>query len=184
MSPSNRQGWFFNVIIAILVIGVVVVMGLLITQNRALKAELAAAHTEADDLPHLEVGERLDPATLSALDGTEAHLDFGAPGSETLLFFFSPDCPACDTNFVNWIWIEEAQRHANRRLVFISTVAVEQTQGYIADKELQSEVLVADRSTLDSYKIFQVPTTVLVGSDGVVSGVWAGILSDEVAGEL
>ena len=184
MSPSNRQGWFFNVIIAILVVGVVVVMGLLIMQNRALKAELAAAHTEGDDLPHLEVGERLDPVTLSDLDGTETRLAFDTPDTEALLLFFSPECPACDTNFVNWIWIEEAQRHENRRIVFISTVEVEQTQEYIADKELQSDVLVADRSTLDSYKIFQVPTTVLVGPDGVVSGVWAGILPDEVASEL
>jgi peroxiredoxin len=184
MGSSNRQGWFLNLIIATLVVGVVVVMGLLIMQNRALKAELAAAHSEGEDLPHLEVGERLDPVTLSALDGTEARLDFDTPDSETLLLFFSPDCPACDTNFVNWIWIEEARRHANRRIVFISTVAQEKTRQYIADKELQSEVLIANRSVLDSYKIFQVPTTVLVGNDGVVSAVWSGILPDEVAGEL
>ena len=184
MRPSDRPGWFLNAVVAILVIGIIVVMGLLILQNRALKAELAAAHSQTDDLPRLEVGEAVDPITLTALDGTEARLDYATPDSETLLLFFSPDCPACDTNFVNWIWIEEARRHPNRRIVFISTVSEEKTREYIADKALESEVLIADRGALDSYKIFRIPTTVLVGYEGVVNGVWAGILPDEVAGQL
>ncbi len=184
MSPSNRQGWFFNVIVTVLLIGVVVVMGLLILQNRDLKARLAAIQTEAADVPELEIGDVVDGFNLPALDGTMTRLDFSAPGSETLLLFFSPDCPACDENFAGWVDIEQGQRHENRRIIYISTVPEEQTRRYVADKDLESEVLIADRSVLDRYKVFQIPATVLVGTGGVVSGVWIGILPDTVVSEL
>ena len=184
MSPDNRHGMLFNVCAAILLIGLLVVMGLLIRQNLALKAQLAEMQSEPTDAPRLKVGDVVDPFSLPALDGTMTRVDFSAPDSETVLFFFSPDCPACDSNFENWVAIEQLQRLEKRRLVFISAVPEEETRMYVTGLELESEVLIADRSVLESYKVFHIPATVQIRAGGEVSGVWLGILSDSVVSEL
>lgn len=184
MKPSDRPGRLFNAATAILLIGLLVVVGLLIRQNRDLKAKLAELHAGSADLPGLEVGDVVDGFDLPALDGTMTRVDFSIPDSEALLFFFSPDCPACDENFDNWVAIEHLQRDEHRRLVFVSGASREETRAYVAGFNLESEVLIADRRVLESYRVLHVPTTIQVRSGGVVSGVWIGILPDTVVNEF
>ena len=129
-----------------------------------------------------EVGDVVEGFTLPALDGAQTNLDY--TDRETLLLFFSPDCPACKTNFANWQAIEDSDLGDNRRVVFISTVDEERTRQYVADKNLRSEVLVGSPSVLDRYKVARIPTTVQVGPGGVVNGVWIGVLSEAVVAEL
>jgi peroxiredoxin len=182
MADQNR---FLNATLIVLVLALVVVSGLLIKQNRELKAMLAAQHAgQSADIPRLEVGDVVEEFTLSSLDGTATGLDYSDSGSETLLFFFSPDCPACKRNFANWQEIERVDRQQNRRVVFISTADEHKTREYVEDKNLQSEVLVGEPDVLERYKIARIPTTVQVGQGGVVNGVWIGILPDSVVDEL
>ncbi|MDH3628619.1 MAG: redoxin domain-containing protein [Acidobacteriota bacterium] len=180
MSDHNR---ILNIALVVMVVALVVISGLLIHQNRQLRAMLESQYNaELEEIPRLEVGDVVEGFTLPALDGAQTNLDY--TDRETLLLFFSPDCPACKTNFANWQAIEDSDLGDNRRVVFISTVDEERTRQYVADKNLRSEVLVGSPSVLDRYKVARIPTTVQVGPGGVVNGVWIGVLSEAVVAEL
>jgi len=182
MADQNR---YLNAVLVVLVLALVVISGLLIRQNRELKSMLAAQHADQfEDVPQLELGEVVQGFTLPELDGSPTELDYSQSGSETLLLFFSPDCPACNRNFPNWQEIESAGRRENRRVVFVSTVDEEKTRQYVADKQLRSEVLIGNPDVLARYKIARIPTTVQVDAGGVVSGVWIGVLPEDVVTAL
>lgn len=183
---SRGDSRFFNVAMTVLFVGMVVVTGLLIKQNRDLKSQLASlqrsSHTA--DVPRLETGDVVEPFTLLSLGGKATRLEYSEPDSETLLLFFSPDCPACNKNFANWQRIEQSEGAANRRVVFISTAAKEKTREYVASKELRGEVVIGNRELLARYKVSRIPTTIQVGAEGVVLGIWVGVLPEAVTAQL
>ena len=163
----------------------IVVMAMLVLQNRNLKSRLAELEsgTATGAAPRLEVGDTVEGFTLASLEGLDKSLKFSPGDPETLLFFFSPDCPACETNFANWQTIDRSVDEA-RRTVFVSTLAEDRTREYLAGKGLRGEVLLGNRDVLDRYKVSLIPTTVQVAAEGVVRGVWVGVLSDSVTEQL
>ena len=64
----------FNIGLAVLFVSLVVVAGLLIRQNRDLKATIASLQAAAggQDVPRLEPGDVVEPFSLPALDGSTA----------------------------------------------------------------------------------------------------------------
>lgn len=143
----------------------------LVRKNRELRTQLDAK------LASLEV----KPGTvLPPIQGTDAEgrkLTVAWDGRrDSLLMIFSTMCPFCEENWPNWVSLTQKAdlRRVNTVLVDLFGNA---TEGFLQVHGVSKLPLVhVDPAFVVSYNVRFVPETVLVGPDGRVIQVWAGVL--------
>lgn len=181
--PKKETNWiqlFSFTIIAVLAVE----DGLLIIQNKELKARLAAA--TAPKMAPLKPGEFVQSVRLQTLDGSIRELNYTDTSKKYLLFVFSTTCPHCEKNLVNWQEITESNRANGCDIIGISVQKLDVTQRYATTKNVGFVTVSAanDTSFVRKYRISGVPETILIAGNGKVEGTWQGELSAEQTNEI
>ena len=151
----------------------------LVVQNRELKASRQPAHAL---LPAL--GTKISKLDGVGLDGARVSVLFPADGAKTVLFVFSTTCRVCDLNWPAWQGIVDSLNHRSYRVVY-ANIHSSLSSAYLTERGVLGGILFAD---LDPHSVVALnlgltPLTVLLGRDGAVEEVWAGLLEgDELAG--
>ncbi len=176
---SEKSGLLKGQLWSIILIVLVVIMGveilLLVQENRKLRQVLA--HSRGP-LRVLSPAEKVPALVGVGLQGEELNLTYPSP-AQTVLFFFSSDCPACEENLD--FWKKLYQNHSSGRLrIFGATNSDRaETEEFVEKFQLAFPVIVvSDLSLLDKYKVEAVPQTMLIDTSGTVQKVWPGTLSE------
>lgn len=156
----------------VLIVALMVEVILLIRENKQLKTTLAQLQPV-----QLKPGERAEPFRIESLDGTPGEFTY-SPGKKYLLFIFSTSCSHCENTLVYWQHIAANNNGRRCNIVGVSLDKPGETKKYTLEKNLTFSVVAdADSNFGRKYKISGVPTTILVGGDGVVERSWYGELS-------
>ncbi|MBI5215083.1 MAG: thioredoxin family protein [Ignavibacteriae bacterium] len=152
---------------------------LLTLQNRELKTQLAEAISKPSPQEILKVGERVDPFYAATLNGTTKEFQYDDTTKKYLLFIFSTTCSYCEKNLSNWKSIEQSLQNSTMKISWLSTHPIDKTVDYAAKNQLTTEVCVVDTVFARKYKVYGVPLTILINSQGNVEKVWRGLLKEE-----
>jgi hypothetical protein len=167
-----------TLLIAFLVIaGLVASNASLLVKNRRYKSLIEAE--EASKLPTL--GTHVPPLHGVGLDGQPISIYYGEDTRKTLLFIFSPDCGACALNWPVWASTEHIADHTLFRFVY-ANIGGRFQPDYLRQKGLDSSDLViaeVDPNYILKYNLNFTPETILVGSDGRIESVWAGLIQGD-----
>jgi peroxiredoxin len=156
-----------------LIVLLTVETGLLIRENKKLKATLA----QLAPAP-LNPGERVEPFKIESLDGIVSDFTYSDPHKKYLLFVFSTSCSHCENTIVYWQHIAAINTDGRCSILGVSLDTPEETKKYAAAKKLTFSVVAdADTNFERKYKLAGVPSTILVRGDGVVERSWYGELS-------
>ena len=163
----------YPVVLHMTLIGFAVALVGLIQQNHSLRAALVGE-------PGLAIGTTVEAIDAVTPDGLPHPLRWNDPAHDRLLLIFTTSCPACKENQAGWRHLA-ATVGAEVEVVGISLDDTEATQIYRDAHDLRFPVVVATNRTAfaEAYAVTSVPTTLLVGRDGRVRGVWTGVLSQE-----
>jgi peroxiredoxin len=156
--------------------------GALLRQNRILKSNLAKMESEAFEQQRealVRVGQVVPPLQGKTLQG-EMTLAYGEDGRDTLILVFSPHCDFCTKNVPNWRALTGAIDRSLFRVVAVSTNP-EGAAEYWASAGLSAVPALTEVDPKDkvAYEMNATPITMMVGPDGRVKNVWAGVFSDE-----
>jgi len=108
---------------------------------------------------------------------------FPPGGAKTVSFVFSTDCHICDLNWPAWHGIVDSLNHGSYRLVYVN-LRSSLSSKYLTEHGVVRETVFAelDPHSIVALNLSLTPLTVLLGSDGAVEEVWAGLLeADELA---
>jgi len=155
---------------------------LLLQQNRELKQGAGSAHSAGA----LRRGGHVVPLAYRTLSGDAATLAFGDTRERYLLFVISTTCPWCERSLPRIRSI--AQRVSGHRVhpLAVSIHDPVATASFATAQHIDFELVSAASSDefQRSYGIEGVPTTILLGGDGVVLGVWEGNITPELETEI
>ena len=175
----KSQLWSIILIVLVLVMGVEILF--LVQENKKLREALSHSRGPVKILSPKENVPSLAGVNLK---GEEFKLSY--PSSEiTVLFFFSPDCPACEENLD--FWKKLYQNHSSEKLrIFGATNSDrDKTEEFVKKFQLPFPVIiVSDLSLLDKYKVEVVPQTMLIDTSGTVQKVWPGPLPENYRKEI
>lgn len=147
----------------------------LVLQNRTLKREMAAPPAL---LP--QVGTKIERLEGVALDGSKIQVQLTGQDEETLLFVFSTRCAVCTLNWPQWQAISRSGQGRPLRLVYAnieSPLGREYAKRYgIEDATVFAQL---DPRYEVALNLRLTPLTILLGTDGEVEHVWAGLLEGE-----
>jgi peroxiredoxin len=179
MEPRRSHDRLTYVLIA-----VVVVMGIeiiyLVIQNRILKRVIA------DPMQYFHTLTRDDVVpSFSAQDinGDEVTVNYAPGEPHTVLLWFGSTCSSCESNIDFWIRMHRSHASDALRFLGIFIGGPAAAREYVSERRIEFPVLCAtDRYLVDVYRGHILPQTMLIAPDGVIEGVWPGILSrdDEV----
>lgn len=132
----------------------------------------------APGVSSLQAGTPAEPVDVLSLDGTPARLGGSPEDAGRLLLVFTTRCPACKQNQEAWRQLHAAVGDAID-VVGLSLDDPTATRAYRDELGLPFDVVVpADRERFAStYDIPVVPSTILIGGDGRIRGVWQGGLT-------
>jgi peroxiredoxin len=175
----KTQLWSIILIVLVLVMGVEILF--LVQENKKLREALS--HSRGP-VKILSPDEKVPSLVGVDLKGEEFKLTY--PSSEkTVLFFFSPDCPACEENLK--FWKKLYQNHSTKKLRIVGATNSDRnkTEEFVKKFQLTFPVMiVSDLSLLDKYKVEAVPQTMLIDTSGTVQKVWPGSLPENYKKEI
>jgi peroxiredoxin len=182
---SEKSGFLKTQLWSIILIVLVVVMGVeilfLVQENKKLREALS--HSRGP-VKILTPEEKVPSLVGVNLKGEEFKLTY--PSSQnTVLFFFSPDCPACEENLD--FWKKLYQNHSSGKLRFIGATNSDRqkTEEFVKKFQLTFPIIiVTDLKLLDKYKVEAVPQTMLIDTSGTVRKVWPGTLPENYKKEI
>lgn len=149
---------------------------LLSRENHYLAAKIAAP------LPQIQVGQTITSIVGATVDGSFKSVELPSDPKEKLIVFsFSPGCPGCRENFERWTRVAEEFHKKAWRVVWVSRDPLAITKSYILDKNINLSEVISDPPirTYRQLDLAAVPSTIIVGSGGVVEQVWYGVLAGE-----
>lgn len=175
----KAQLWSIILIVIVLVMGVEILF--LVQENRKLREALA--HSRGP-VQILSPEEKVPSLVGVNLKGEEFKVEYPS-AQKTVLFFFSPACPACEENLDFWKRLYESRRSGKLRIVAATNSDREKTEEFARKFQLGFPVLmVSDLKLLDKYKVEAVPQTMLIDTSGTVQKVWPGTLSKDQQAEI
>lgn len=124
-------------------------------------------HPAAPEL--VEVGDRIASVTLQTPDRRAAEIKWDAVSNSTIVYAFTPTCVWCKRNL-------EAMRtvaaHApGYRFIAVSATA-DGLAEYVKANRIEVPVYVAGKNAAKQLGLVSTPTTVVIGSDGIVRKYW------------
>lgn len=156
------------------VLSVLVMNIFLLRSNAALRHQLKALqHTDGPAIGQL----------ISSLNGTDLQnhslqLPLATQGRKTLLMLYTPACPFCKANWKNWEKLTEDYRDSTD--VVWGDLSGDANESFLNGHNLAKATTIRvgpESRDIDAFHV--TPTTVLLGVDGKVQGVWLGMLTDE-----
>jgi len=169
----------FTVFLMVACAALAVLVLLLAMQNRRLKEQLSTLLTPQMPPDALREGNVLEPLALLDEGGNRIVLSFEGAGEQTLLLFFSPDCPACRETIPVWSALLQSRPLEVR-------VAGVRLGGEVEDvPNLPFTVYTPeDGGKSLGGKIPFVPATILLDDGGAIERVWYGMLDEGKQSEL
>jgi peroxiredoxin len=176
--------WAATAIVMAMAIVAGAVIVLLAGQNRQLKAALGGRGGSTHEASQLAEGDRLPPLQVEGLLGERSTLaalvDRGG-----VMVFFTTTCPHCETTLTAWNQLSRELERLGVPFVGVSLSAPVDTRAFLTGRSVDWQVWVfADAQTRSELQVRSVPSTVVVAPDGVVAGVWSGVLADHRLGAL
>ena len=131
------------------------------------------------------VGSRMVNFSLRDLDGNEVHLRDYA-GRTVLINAWATWCPPCRAEMPMLVGAYQERQGSGFTILAINAGETrEEAAAFALEYDMEFPVLLdSDSALLDSLLIDSLPTTILVGPDGVVKAVHIGVLSPEAFAEL
>jgi len=175
----KTQLWSIILIVLVLVMGVEILF--LVQENKKLREALS--HSRGP-VKILNPEEKVPSLVGVNLKGEEFRLAYPSP-EKTVLFFFSPDCPACEENLEFWKKLYQDHGSEKLRIVGATNSDRDKTEEFVKKFQLTFPVMiVSDVSLLDKYKVEVVPQTMLIDTSGKVQKVWPGSLQENYKKEI
>lgn len=160
----------------LLIVGLCIVNGLLIKQNRDLKAVIARVGKQSE---LLEPGEAVKPFAANTLSGERQVVNY-ADRAKTVLLAFSPQCAACESSIPYWRAIKAACARNQYQIWGISLADGPKTSAFLMSKGLSLEAFVdIEAETREAYKLWLTPLTIVIDNNGKVERIWPGAFSRE-----
>jgi hypothetical protein len=155
----------------------------LITSNLILlknNRELVTAYQELRTQIQVPKGITLPPLRGATFDGRETTIRFGGDARRTVVFVFSPACPACEDNWRHWSSVIEKADPSRVRLVAVDLTGLARPD-YIRAHSLDRTTLLRhiDPAGIVAYRLRLTPTTLMVDRNGKVEESWLGELDSE-----
>lgn len=161
------------------IIGLCVVNGLLIKQNRELKAAIANNQPQ-----FLKPGDHVGSFAANTVSGRRQMVNYAA-SAKTVLLVFRPGCPACERTLPAWKEIKAASERSGYQIFGISLDNNANTSDFLKANGLNLEVFAgADAQFQKAYKLNLTPLTIVVSNDGKVEKIWPGALTDNSKREV
>ena len=184
METVKKKTYWIQLVTFTIIAVLVVEDGLLIIQNKELKARLNAF--AAPQMEPLKPGEVLQPVNVQTLDGNIRELNYSDTSKKYLLFVFSTTCPHCERNLVRWQEIVDGYHADGCDIIGISVHDLDATQRYVTTKNIGFVTVSSakDTSFARKYKMSGVPETILVAKNGKVEKTWRGELNAEQTDEI
>lgn len=150
-------------------------VALLASQNRRLKASIRTL-TEMQRPQTLSIGGEVPALDLESPESERSRLAFDT-GNPSILFVFNTTCPSCQRTAPSWERLSDSLSGC-AKAVAISGEPSERIAEYGREKSPAYELYAVSQEVLaEAYNITVVPQTILVGSGGIVLGVWPGELT-------
>jgi thiol-disulfide isomerase/thioredoxin len=160
--------------------------GLLIRQNRQLRAEIAELVSEQ----RVQVGESF--SDFESVDLNNKPTTINSIGkARTLLLFFDTKCPYCKKQNSHWT---ELLKHVDSRsyevyALFKGREDRARAKDYLKeygynDVGVPLTVLFSDEAILERHKLRSTPNTLVLNEHGVVEKVWPGLWSSSIKTEV
>jgi peroxiredoxin len=157
----------------LLVVGLCIANGLLIKQNRDLRAVIAYNQPQ-----FLEPGQQAPPLAAKSLSGQRRVIDYAAY-SKTVLLVFSPQCPACERTAPHWRQIRAACARNQYQILAVSLGDGPKSEEFLKSHGIDLEVLAdVDAETRRAYRLNLTPLTIVMDSGGNVERVWPGVFKE------
>lgn len=157
---------------------IVVLMGAeiiyLVYQNQKLRSIIDDPKNYFQTLAHKE-----SVPSINAHDvyGNEVSLRYGVDQPITVLFWFSPGCAACESNFPFWNEMYSEYTDGSIRFYGMCLGGIDEAKEFVESTGIKFPVIAAtDSYIVESYKGNVLPQTVVVYPDGSVAGAWPGLL--------
>lgn len=162
----------FRILLSCVVIGILIENIILVRQNGLLKSGILIERVSA--------GQHLKNLSGIALDGRIQPIKLPTMTSQRLVIFtFTSGCEFCGE--VQPVWAELAKdlRQGGISVLWVSGDPVDATKDYCERALIPLSDVVADppNRTWLQLGLRAVPTTIVVGSGGVVERVWSGVIT-------
>lgn len=159
---------------ALLAIGLLTVNIFLQRQNHELSSRIA--NLEAGEGPL--VGSSFSQITGTDLNDAIVTLDFSRQSGRSLFLVVSRSCTYCGRNWKYWLRLLESHPKAE---VVVADVAGDVSASYFREvgSRVPERVLKLNGLTRVEYGLRITPTTIVLGPNGRVLGVWLGVLNDK-----
>jgi peroxiredoxin len=154
---------------------------MLLKQNRDAKAAISKASSS----PVLSPGRSVPPLHGKTAAGDDMTISYGVDKRKTVLLVFSPGCGFCAENMPSWKRIVSSIDSNAFRMVAVSIVKDGAAQ-YLKSNDLLNipSITDLDPGARVRYGMNITPETILIGSDGNVEKVWAGLIQDDDKQEI
>ncbi|HUV35781.1 MAG TPA: redoxin domain-containing protein [Patescibacteria group bacterium] len=170
--PRNLATYIF--------IGLIVIMGIeiiyLVVQNRILKNIIADPTKYFRTLSKNEV---VPSFSAQDIEGNDVEVNYAPDEPYTMLFWFGSTCSSCEDNIGYWKRLYGEYRSERLRFLGIFIGNPGSARRYVSARQIEFPVLCAThRYLVDVYRGHVLPQTMLVTPQGVVDGIWPGILRE------
>ena len=170
---SSKIIWIFG----ILILGLVAVNALLLQQNLQMRTQLSKSQPQK-----LEIGDKVPSFVAKDLTDKTVNVEFSHNSEKRFLLYFTPTCPYCKQQFLEWKELISQVRGKNIEVIGIvsENEKKEEIEKYLntfdcgVNSETSLQVLFVPNETLQNYKLNLTPTTILLSDDGKVEQNWIG----------
>jgi peroxiredoxin len=168
-------------LLLLLIIGLCITNGLLIKQNRDLKAAIAPIGKQPE---FLKPGQPVPPLAANTLSGQRQMVNY-AVSAKTVLLVFAPQCTACERALPYWREIKEVCARNQYQIFGISLDDSPKTNAFLKMKGLNVESFVdIDAEAREAYKLSLTPMTIVIDNNGKVERIWPGAFNPETKLEV
>jgi thiol-disulfide isomerase/thioredoxin len=147
---------------------------------------LVSAARAAEDTESLK-GQPAPDFSLKTLDGKDVKLS-DLKGNVVVLDFWATWCPPCRASLPHLNKVAENKELAEKGLKVLAVndkEASDKVEGFMTKNKYSFAVpMDADGSTMTEYKVRGIPTTIVVGRDGVIRNVFIGYSGEEGSKKL
>ena len=166
-------------LLLLLIAGLCVVNGLLIKQNRSLKAALANQQAE-----FLTPGQQVPSFAANTLSGQRHVVNF-ADHPKTVFLVFASQCPACERTLPYWKAIKNACDRLQYQIYGIGLDNQANTKDLLTLHGLNIEVFGSPSAEFKQlYKLNLTPLTIVIDNQRKVEKIWAGAFNENSKAEM
>jgi peroxiredoxin len=166
-------------LLLLLIVGLCVANGLLIKQNRSLKATIANQQPE-----FLKPGQPVPAFSANTLSGQRQAVNF-ADHPKTVFLVFASQCPACERSLPYWKEIKDASDRHQYQVYGIDLDSGANTKNLLTANGLNIEIFGNPTAEFKKlYKLNLTPLTIVIDNQRKVERIWAGAFNENSKAEV